>query len=337
MDQEYTAISGDPKFVNQSIEFLYGKDIVANKEKHMAGIQTISGTGGLRIFGEFLKQQGHTCIYLPDPTWGNHHAIFTGAGLEVRKMRYYDYKNSTLDFDGLMEDIHAADEKACILLHACAHNPTGMDPSIDQWKEISCAMMGRNQLPLFDTAYQGFASGDAEFDAAAVRMFVDHGHEVAATQSYSKNFGLYGQRVGCLSLVGGDEKQVAASFSQLKILARRSYSNPPKYGAQLVSTILDDVDLTSEFRVECKAMADRIIEMRAALVAELKTVGSTKDWGHIINQIGMFAFSGLTKDEVSAMTAKHSVYCTLDGRISMAGVTTGNVQHVAMAMHDVTK
>jgi aspartate aminotransferase, mitochondrial len=218
-----------------------------------------------------------------------------------------------------------------------AHNPTGMDPTLEQWKEMSETIQKQGLVPFFDCAYQGFASGDPVKDAAAVRMFVDDGHLISMVQSFSKNFGLYGQRVGALSVVGADEDEAKRVVSQMKMVIRPMYSNPPRYGAQLVSTILEDPRLTQDFLGQCKGMADRINLMRTELQDELVKVGSTKNWDHITKQIGMFAYSGLTKDQVIEMRDKHHVYCTLDGRISMAGVTSGNVEYIANAIHDVSK
>lgn len=208
---------------------------------------------------------------------------------------------------------------------------------MEQWKEISDTVKKQGLVPFFDCAYQGFASGDAVLDAAAVRMFVEDGHLISMVQSFSKNFGLYGQRIGALSVVGQDEEEAKRVVSQMKLVIRPMYSNPPRTGARIVSTILDDPALTQEFMEQCKGMADRISTMRSSLQGALKDVGSTKNWDHITKQIGMFAYSGLNKDQVMTMREKHHVYCTADGRISMAGVTEGNVDYIANAIHDVSK
>jgi aspartate/tyrosine/aromatic aminotransferase len=193
-----------------------------------------------------------------------------------------------------------------------------MDPTLEQWKELSETIKKQNLITLFDCAYQGFASGDAAQDAAAVRMFVEDGHLISMVQSFSKNFGLYGQRVGALSVVGSDPDEAKRVVSQMKTVIRPMYSNPPRHGSRLVTTILEDPDLTKEFLGECKGMADRIHTMRGALHGALESAGSTKNWDHITRQIGMFAYSGLGKEQVMEMREKHHVYCTADGRISMA-------------------
>ena len=193
-----------------------------------------------------------------------------------------------------------------------------MDPTLEQWKELSSVIKEKDLVTFFDCAYQGFASGDAAQDAAAVRMFVEDGHLISMVQSFSKNFGLYGQRVGALSVVGRDPNEAKRVVSQMKTVIRPMYSNPPRHGARLVTTVLEDPQLTAEFHEECKGMADRIHSMRGALRSALEKAGSTRDWSHITTQIGMFAYSGLTNAQVLEMRSKHHVYCTGDGRISMA-------------------
>ncbi len=320
-----------------SLKFGYGEDSSALKEGRIQGVQALSGTGGLRVFGEMIRRHGHKHIYVPNPTWGNHIPIFQNSGLEVRKYRYYDASNSSLDFDGMIKDIQDIPAGSCVLLHACAHNPTGMDPTLEQWKQLSELFKKKQLFPFFDAAYQGFASGDAILDAASLRMFVDDGHLLGTIQSFSKNFGLYGHRVGTLSVVGSNAEEAARVVSQMKVVIRPMYSNPPRHGARIVSTILDDPKLKSDFYEQCKGMANRINTMRTKLRDELEAVGSTRNWDHIVKQIGMFAYSGLNKEQVMEMRAKHHLYCTADGRISMAGVTTGNVAYIANAMHDVSK
>ncbi|GMI45081.1 hypothetical protein TrCOL_g6549 [Triparma columacea] len=338
LDHEYAGIAGEQEFVDLAMEFAYGDDCVKIKEGKVKGVQTLSGTGGLRVMGEFLAKFGkHKHIYVPDPTWGNHIPIMQNCGLEVKKYRYYDAGNSGLDFSGLVEDMEKAPEGSCFLLHACAHNPTGMDPTESQWSEISKVIKEKGHFPFFDCAYQGFASGNAPKDAWSIRKFVSDGHELALVQSFSKNFGLYGQRVGCLSWVAGSEEEAKRVESQMKIVIRPSYSNPPRHGARIVATILRDEGMTKEFVDQCKGMADRIGGMRTALRSSLEDAGSTRDWSHVTSQIGMFAYSGLSKEQVERMRDEFSVYGTLDGRISMAGVTKGNVEYIAKAMHECTK
>jgi len=276
---------------------------------------------------------------VPEPTWGNHLKIAADAGVEVRRYRYLDATTKTsLDFEGMMADLATLEEGSSILLHACAHNPTGVDPSRDQWKAIARALGEKKVQILIDCAYQGFASGDPEEDAWALRHFVWEGHNVALAQSYAKNFGLYGERVGALSFVCNSTEEKANLESQLKALIRPMYSNPPVHGARVVSEVLGDPELAAQWRQECKSMADRIKDMRQALRSSLEDdQKSPKDWSHITSQIGMFAFTGLTKDQVLYMRKEFNVYCTADGRISVAGLTNDNVAYVAQAIHAATQ
>lgn len=337
MDMEYSGIAGEPKFVDLALKFAYGENSSVVSEKRVQGAQSLSGTGGLAVYGKMIEKHGHKHIYIPDPSWGNHAAIFKQAGLEVRKYRYYDAANSSLDFDGLIQDMKSMPEKSVVLLHACAHNPTGMDPTMEQWKEISDTMTKYKLIPFFDNAYQGFASGNSEKDAAALRLFVEDGHNFAMVQSFSKNFGLYGHRIGTLSAIGANEDEAKRVVSQMKLVIRPMYSNPPRSGARIVTEILSDPKLTMDYIEQCAGMADRINAMRTVLRQKLESAGSTRHWDHITKQIGMFAYSGLTKDQVLLLRDKHHIYCTLDGRISMAGVTSGNVDYIANAIHDVSK
>lgn len=338
MNKEYAGIDGNLSMVKKARQFALGADSPALKDNRVASVQALSGTGSLRVMGEFYaKFLSQKVIYMSSPSWGNHGAIFKAAGLEVRQYRYWNQETLGFDFDGMLEDLAAAPEGCAVLLHACAHNPTGVDPTPEQWRKISSALKGRDLSLFFDSAYQGFASGDAEHDAYSQRLFVEEGHNIALAQSFAKNFGLYGERVGVLNLVCPDSDVATKVLSQLKMIIRPMYSNPPIHGARLVDKVLSDPALEAQWRGECKAMADRIIEMRAALKTHLADAGSTKDWSHITNQIGMFCFSGLNKDQVAKLKSEHNVYITADGRISMAGVTTENVFQVANAIHDVSK
>jgi len=254
-----------------------------------------------------------------------------------KSYRYFDKNTNWLDFDGMVEDIDKAPAKSIIIFHACAHNPTGVDPSFTQWGTLSHICKKHNHLVFFDLAYQGFASGDPERDASPVRLFIKEGHDVLISQSYAKNFGLYGQRIGALHLVCKDKKEAEAVESQVKILIRPMYSNPPLHGARIVSTVLSDPVLRSQWAEEVKAMANRIIGVRQKLVDSLKEEGSKHNWSHITNQIGMFCFTGLSKEHVRKLKEEHHVYLTDDGRISMAGVTSKNVQYLAKSIHTVSK
>ncbi|KAI5293844.1 aspartate transaminase aat1, partial [Ascosphaera acerosa] len=335
LDKEYAGITGVPAFTTAAAELAYGPDSAAIKEGRVAITQTISGTGALRVGAAFLQRHypGAKRIYIPTPSWANHAAVFRDSGLEVATYRYYDKSTIGLDFAGLLEDVRAAETGSVFLFHACAHNPTGIDPTAAQWQQIAQAVKEKGHFAFFDMAYQGFASGDTERDAFAVRHFNEQGLPVALCQSFAKNMGLYGERVGAFSLVCASAEEKKRVDSQIKILVRPLYSNPPIHGARIASTILNDARLNEQWLGEVKGMADRIIEMRALLKENLEKLGSKRDWSHITSQIGMFAYTGLTPDQMEALSKEHSVYATKDGRISVAGITSKNVQRLAEAIY----
>ncbi|KAB0797756.1 hypothetical protein PPYR_08749 [Photinus pyralis] len=339
LDKEYLPISGQADFCKLSIQLALGDD-----SEHVANglnvtTQGISGTGSLRIGAAFINAffPGPKVVYLPTPSWGNHTPIFKHSGVDVKSYAFFDPKTCGFDFQGTLNDINKMPEKSVILLHACAHNPTGVDPNFEQWKELSALIKKKNLFPFFDMAYQGFASGDCTKDAQAVRYFVKEGHCIALAQSYAKNMGLYGERAGAFSIITDNKEEAAKVMSQIKILIRPMYSNPPLHGARLVTEVLSDQALRKQWLGEVKGMADRIISVRTKLRDNLKKEGSSLNWSHITDQIGMFCFTGMKPDQVARITKDFSVFLTKDGRISMAGVTSKNVEYLAHAMHEVTK
>jgi len=340
MNNEYGPISGTPSFVLNSLKLALGADSPVLKNKNYASLQALSGTGSLRLAGAFIAKYApgkKPDVYVPNPTWSNHFQVFGDCGLNVKTYRYYNPKTIGLDLAGMLEDIKAAPEGSVMLLHAAAHNPTGVDPTQAQWKEISTACKTKKHFVMFDSAYQGFASGDPVRDAFAVRHFIADGHHIGLAQSFAKNFGLYGHRVGCLTFLTNDAAEGAKVESQVKILARSTYSNPPIHGSRIVDIILSDPVLNKQWHGEVFTMADRIIKMRTLLFDNLKALGSTRNWNHVNDQIGMFCYSGLTPEQVDRLTNEFHIYLTRNGRISMAGVTSKNVGYLAEAIHAVTK
>lgn len=341
LDKEYLPITGLADMVKASVRLAYGADSSAVKGNLVAATQSISGTGALRIAGAYLQRwyPSSKTIYLPNPSWGNHTPIFRDSGLEVKQYRYFDKKTIGLDVKGMIDDLTAAPDQSIVLLHACAHNPTGVDPTQDQWKQLSQVIKRKGHLPLFDMAYQGFASGDIDRDAFGLRHFLKDGHQsVLCTQSYAKNMGLYGERVGAFSVVCSSTEEMKAVESQIKIIVRPMYSNPPMNGARIVSKVLNSPDLYREWLGEVKMMADRIISMRKQLKQHLvHDLKSKHNWDHITNQIGMFCFTGLTPEQVERLSKEHHVYLTKDGRISIAGISSNNVKYLAESIHAVTK
>eukprot|EP00008_Paramoeba_atlantica_P002931 CAMPEP_0201487378 /NCGR_PEP_ID=MMETSP0151_2-20130828/12672_1 /ASSEMBLY_ACC=CAM_ASM_000257 /TAXON_ID=200890 /ORGANISM="Paramoeba atlantica, Strain 621/1 / CCAP 1560/9" /LENGTH=424 /DNA_ID=CAMNT_0047872389 /DNA_START=55 /DNA_END=1329 /DNA_ORIENTATION=+ len=338
LNHEYLPIVGHQGFVDCAVQLAYGKDSQLIEDKRVAAVQALSGTGALRVAGEFIKRfAGDKTIYLPKPTWANHIPIFKDAGLQVGEYTYYDPSTCGLDFEAMIRDIQNIPHGEAILFHACAHNPTGVDPSPEQWAKISDVVRERNLLVLFDSAYQGFASGDTERDVQSVRQFLKDGHSIILAQSFAKNFGLYSSRVGTLSITGTSAEETNNILSQMKILIRPMYSNPPAAGAHIIHHVLSDADREAAWREEVQTMSSRIQEMRKKLVSDLADNGSTRNWKHITDQIGMFCFSGLSPDQVDLLATKHSVYLTRNGRISMAGVSSTNVGPLAAAIADVTR
>ncbi|CAI9775701.1 unnamed protein product [Fraxinus pennsylvanica] len=332
--KEYLPIVGLADFNKLSAKLILGADSPAIQENRVTTVQCLSGTGSLRVGGEFLARHYHQrTIYIPQPTWGNHPKVFTLAGLSVKTFRYYDPVTRGLDFQGLLEDLGSAPSGEIVLLHACAHNPTGVDPTPQQWEQIRQLMRSKALLPFFDSAYQGFASGNLDADAHSVRLFVADGGECLVAQSYAKNMGLYGERVGALSIVCKSADVASRVESQLKLVIRPMYSNPPIHGASIVATILKDRNMYQEWTIELKAMADRIINMRQQLFDALRSRGTPGDWSHIIKQIGMFTFTGLNSEQVAFMRKEYHIYMTSDGRISMAGLSSRTVPHLADAIH----
>ncbi|THH11583.1 hypothetical protein EW145_g539 [Phellinidium pouzarii] len=314
-DKEYLPITGLPGFTQNAAKLAYGAESKPLVENSIAVTQSISGTGALRIGGAFLGRfYPHAkAIYLPVPSWGNHTPIFRDSGLEN------------------------APEKSIVLLHACAHNPTGVDPTQEQWREISDILKEKKLFPFFDMAYQGFASGSTSRDAFAVRHFVSEGHQIALSQSFAKNMGLYGERVGAFSLTTVDPEEKARVDSQLKIVIRPMYSNPPVHGARIANTILSSPELYAQWESEVKGMADRIISMREKLYDTLVGLQTPGQWGHIKSQIGMFSFTGLTQPQTKALADKAHIYMTADGRISMAGLNSSNIEYFAESVSKAVK
>jgi aspartate aminotransferase len=336
VNKEYLPIDGLASFKKATTELILGSGSKSIAEGRVACTQALSGTGALRIGGMFINNfLPGRMILLSNPTWGNHKAIFGKSGLKVGQYRYFHPATKGLDFDGMIEDLKAAPDGSVVLLHACAHNPTGVDPTVAQWNTILDVVKAKSFIPFFDCAYQGYASGDLARDAAAVQMFDAAGVELMIAQSYSKNFGLYGERIGALSLTCSTKEATKATLSQLKMIVRPMYSNPPKHGAHIVAHCLADKALYQEWAVELKGMADRIIDMRALLLNELKRLGTPGDWSHITSQIGMFSFTGIPKDKVQRLINEQHIYMTADGRISIAGINPGNVGYLAQSIHKV--
>jgi len=342
LNHEYLPITGMPEYTAAAARLILGPDSPALKEGRVVSVQTISGTGanhlGALFLSRFYYHDAPKQVYLSDPTWANHHSIFRNVGIEPVSYPYYDPKTVSLDFDGMIASFKNAPPRSVLLLHACAHNPTGIDPTEEQWKAIADIAVEKSHYVFFDCAYQGFASGDLDRDAQAIRYFVKRGVQMLVCQSFAKNAGLYGERVGALHVVLPSEQAAERMKSQLSVLQRSEISNPPTHGARIVTRILNDVNLFEEWKRDIRTMAGRIIDMRKELhrllSEELKTPGN---WDHIINQIGMFSFTGISPEQSKALTDKGHVYLTGNGRISMAGLNSHNIKYFAEKLDKVVR
>lgn len=339
MNHEYLAQLGDVSFSEQATLLLLGANCQQIKDGRAFGVQTLSGTGAVRLGADFLsKVCGLSTVYISSPTWANHNLVFKLAGFtSINQYRYWDDKNLKLNFDGLISDLSSAPENSVVILHACAHNPTGIDPSFEQWKAIADLIEERKLFTFFDCAYQGFASGDLENDSKSVRYFVSRGFEMFCAQSFAKNFGLYNERVGNLTVVLKDASMAANTKSQFSILVRGNYSNPPAHGARMVKKILSDPSLYALWQENIKTMANRIRLMRQLLKKKLQELATPGNWDHITDQIGMFSYTGLNEAQVKHLVEKYHIYLPKSGRISIAGLNPNNIDYVAKAFNDVVK
>lgn len=348
-NHEYLSISGYQPFVEESAKVILGDDSIAIKEGRVATQQSLSGTGALHFAGEFLfnfyttESGSRPKIYLSNPTWANHNQIFSSIGWKIEKYPYWDAKTKSLDLNGFLKAIESAPKNSIFLLHACAHNPTGLDPTRDQWKVILDTIAKKEHLILFDSAYQGFASGNLENDAYAVRLAISHEGiktPILICQSFAKNCGMYGERVGAVHVIPKENSQplVKAVKSQLNKISRSEISNPPAYGAKIVGTILKDSSLRQQWQKDLITMSSRIIQMRKALRNSLTNDFRTPgNWDHIVAQTGMFSFTGLTPQMVARLEKVHGVYLVSSGRASIAGLNEHNVHKVAKAIDEVVR
>ena len=328
----YLGIPGTADYALAVQKLLFGDDSSIISEGRAQTAQSPGGTGGLRVAAELLKRQiGATRVWVSDPTWANHAGIFEAAGLEVSRYAYYDAETHNMDFDAMMSDLAQAEAGDVVLLHGCCHNPTGIDPDREQWAQLADLCASRGLLPLFDFAYQGFARGLDE-DAEGLRLFTEKCPEILIASSFSKNFGIYGERTGAFTLVANNADVAATVFSQVKSIIRVIYSNPPKHGSALVTAILGDPELRAEWEAELATMRDRIKEMRSLLVATLKEKGVTRDFSFIERQNGMFSFSGLSKEQIVKLREDSAVYAVDSGRFSVAAMTADNMDALCDAI-----
>ncbi|WP_353613898.1 amino acid aminotransferase [Mangrovibacter phragmitis] len=330
--KNYLGIDGIPEFGRCTQELLFGQGSAIVTDKRARTAQTPGGTGALRVAADFIaKNTAVPRIWVSNPSWPNHKSVFSAAGLEVREYQYYDAASHSLDFDGMVASLQQAQAGDVVLFHGCCHNPTGIDPTEEQWAELAKLSVQKGWLPLFDFAYQGFARG-LEEDAQGLRLFAAQHKELIVASSYSKNFGLYNERVGACTLVAADSENADRAFSQMKICIRANYSNPPAHGASVVATILSNEALRTLWEQELTDMRQRIQRMRQLFVNTLQEKGATVDFSFIIQQNGMFSFSGLSKEQVLRLRDEFGVYAVASGRINVAGMTPDNMAPLCEAI-----
>ncbi|WP_065649686.1 MULTISPECIES: amino acid aminotransferase [Pantoea] len=330
--KNYLSIDGLPDFARCTQALLFGNDSPLIAAGRACTAQTPGGTGALRVAADFLATQtGVKRVWVSNPSWPNHKNVFNAAGLEVCEYQYYDAANHTLDFDGMLAALQQAQAGDVVLFHGCCHNPTGIDPTREQWQQLAALSQEKGWLPLFDFAYQGFARGLDE-DAEGLRIFAATHQELLVASSYSKNFGLYNERVGALTLVAASSDTAKTAFSQVKYSIRANYSNPPSHGAAVVATILSNEALRTIWVQELTDMRQRIQRMRQLFVNTLAEKGARQDFSFIIKQNGMFSFSGLTKDQVVRLRDEFGVYAVNSGRVNVAGMTPDNMSALCEAI-----
>ena len=328
----YLPIDGIAAYDSAVKSLVFGSDSDAVKSGRVTTVQAIGGTGGLKIGADFLhKLNPKSKVMISDPSWENHRALFVAAGFDVDTYPYYDAANRGINFDGMLARLQTAAPGTIVVLHACCHNPTGYDIEPAQWDQVVATVKARNLTAFLDMAYQGFGFGIQE-DGAVIQKFVDAGLSFLVSTSFSKSFSLYGERVGALSVLCDSKDEAAKVLSQLKIAIRTNYSNPPIHGGSVVATVLGTPELRAQWEQELAEMRDRIKTMRQTLVDGLKAAGVQADMSFITKQIGMFSYSGLTKDQMVRLRTEFGIYGTDTGRMCVAAMNSQNIDYVCKAI-----
>jgi len=328
----YLPIDGLPAYDKAVQELVFGVDSAVIQEKRAITAQAIGGTGALKLGADFLKRfSPDSEVFISDPSWENHRALFEAAGFKVNHYPYYDAASRGVNFAGMLDTLESIKAGSIVVLHACCHNPTGADLTEAQWTKVINVITTRGMIPFLDMAYQGFGDG-IEADGQVVRRFTDAGGPLFVSNSFSKSFSLYGERVGALSIVAADANQASRTLSQLKRVVRTNYSNPPMHGGQVVATVLANPALRHLWEDELAAMRVRIREMRMLMVERLKEKAPAHDFGFVTAQRGMFSYSGLTKQQVARLKEEFSVYAVDTGRICVAPLNHENIDRVVDAI-----
>jgi aromatic-amino-acid transaminase len=334
--RSYLPIDGLPAYDKAVRELVFGADSEAVKNNRVVTIQALGGTGGLKVGADFLRRLlPQAQVWISDPSWENHRALFESAGFVVNTYPYYEASTHGVKFDAMIAALNALPAGAIVVLHACCHNPTGVDLSEDQWTAVIGAVRARGLVPFLDIAYQGFGDG-IEADGKVVRRFTEAGGPVFVSNSFSKSFSLYGERVGSISVVASSSEEAARVLSQMKRTVRTNYSNPPTHGGQIVATVLGSPELRATWERELAQMRERIREMRRQFADKLKVRKPGADFGFVTRQRGMFSYSGLSRDAVTRLREEFSVYAIDTGRICVAALNNRNIDHVVDAVAKVT-
>ena len=331
----YLPMEGFKPYRDAIQTLLLGANSPAMQQGRAVTIQTLGGSGALKVGADFLKTYfPNSEVWVSQPTWDNHIAIFNGAGIKSNYYPYFDAETRGVDFDGMLSTLKTLPEQSIVLLHPCCHNPTGADLNPAQWDQVIAVLKERNLIPFLDIAYQGF--GDSmQQDAYAIRALDQAGLNFIVSNSFSKIFSLYGERVGGLTFVCDDAEAAQCTFGQLKATVRRNYSSPPTTGAWLVDQVLNDADLNQQWQGEVKEMRERIIKMRSILKDELTKALPDRDFSYLVNQKGMFSYTGLTGEQVDTLREEYAIYLVRSGRICVAGLNMNNIYKVATAMAEV--
>ena len=333
----YQPIEGTPAYNNAVQNLLFGNDSPLISNAQVVTIQALGGTGALKVGADYLKRLNPSAtVFISDPSWENHRALFESAGFPVDVYPYYDAATRGVDFAGMKARLEGLPAGSVVVLHACCHNPTGADLSEAQWSEVVEACRSRNLVPFLDMAYQGFADG-IEPDAVAVRLFCASGLQFFVSSSFSKSFSLYGERVGALSIVTASKAEAGRVLSQVKRVIRTNYSNPPTHGGAVVAAVLNSPELRQMWEDELAGMRDRIRAMRVGLVDNLKSAGVAQDFSFVIEQRGMFSYTGLSAAQVEKLKNDFGIYAVSTGRICLAALNTRNIGYVAKAIASVVK
>ena len=331
----YLPIDGIAAYDKATQSLVFGADSDIVKNNRAVTVQAVGGTGALKVGADFLKRVSPSAaVYISNPSWENHRALFEGAGFEVVDYAYYDAATRSLNFDGFLSAVEAMPQGSIVVLHACCHNPTGVDPTYAQWQQIATAVRTGGLVPFLDMAYQGFGDGVVE-DGAVVKLFAETPGPIFVSSSFSKSFSLYGERIGALSVVAADKDEAARVLSQLKRVIRTNYSNPPTHGGALVTAALTDPRARLLWDKELGEMRDRIKAMRVALHAALKRLAPHANFENILTQRGMFSYSGLTKDQVHRLRNEFGIYAVDSGRICVASLNNKNINYVAESIAKV--